>query len=223
MPPLPPTPSNVIKVTLDQGVDITQPINAGIFFAYTGGHPSPGDCATIAGLIGGAWATNLASLMSTGGGVQKVTVRDLAVANGNIGEDDTAHAGTRVGLIPTEGTCMIINHKVGRHYRGGKPRSYMPWGVAADLADQKQWSSAFRNAVNTGWANFMAACAGLTGGTTVVAGPVNVSYFSGHTPNPSSSPWSKKNIPLLRGVPVVDAILSSSARTNIGTQRRRNR
>src|SRR6201997_4312324 len=173
-----------------------------MFWSYTGGTPSAANLSTIAGLIGTAWATNLASLMTTAGALSEVDVTDLASNTGAVGTSTTSHAGTRSGLEPTTGTCLVAKYTIARHYRGGKPKGFWPFGLTSDLVDQHLWSTAFVSACNTGFAAFQSGVNGLVGGPITLGTQQNVSYFSGTQTNPSTSKWARRNRPAPRGTPL---------------------
>lgn len=223
MPTKPPTPSAVVKVTLVHGLGTDIHIGSGCFWSYSGGVPTAGNLNSIATGIGTAWNGQLSALMSANGLLEQVTVEDLASATGATGVSTTAHAGTRTGAAPTVAACAQLNLSIARKYRGGKPKIFLPFGVTTDMSGEAAWSSTFFNLVTAAWASFQTAVNGLTGGPITLGNQVNVSYYSGSTTNPNSSKWSRRNIPALRGTPVVDTITAAQCRQKLGSQRRRIR
>lgn len=220
MPPLPNVP-NVMKVRLIWGVNAPVNIGTNLFWSYTGGPPASADCTAIAGGISSAVASDLLSLLSSAYSLQEVICTDLSSASGAVGLNTTGHLGTRTGANVPVSNCTLIDYLINRRYRGGKPRSYFPFGVDADLFNQRTWSSTFVGACNTGFAAFVTAVNALSSGTTVMAAHVNVSYHKGFTVVTSPTTGRARNVPTLRANPLVDVIASAVTATKIGSQRRR--
>jgi hypothetical protein len=192
-----------------------------LYFAYSGGAPSAADCDTIAAGIGTAWNTNLAAYLSGSGLLETVTVQDLASSSGAESTHTVSHAGTRSGNVPTLAACVIMSHHIARRYRGGKPRSYLPYLVTADLTGASVWGATPIGNLNSAWAAFITACAAVTGGSTAVGAHVNVSYFHGFTVVTNPVTHRARNVPTPRATPVVDTVTTSVARRLMGSQRRR--
>jgi hypothetical protein len=116
----------------------------------------------------------------------------------------------------------LFNGTVLRRYRGGKPRSYWPFGTYSDLANPSQWSTTYITAVTTAMDAFLAHMLAITESGTSLTSQVNVSLYSGFTSveNPVTHRW--RNIPTYRtGTIPVDDIVSYSINAKPGTQRRR--
>lgn len=219
MPPLPPiTMPTCLRLSWSQNDDGGERAGSRIYISYSSSAPSGGALNTLAGVASGAWASHLASLVSSAEGLFSVTVQDLASDEGNVGTSATVEAGTRSGGPLPASACMVINHYQNRHYRGGRPRTYLRCGVDSDLEGTNQWTSAFQTAVLGGWEAFVAEIlADSTAGITL-EDDVLVSYYNGPiTPTP---PYYKKRS-ALRTSPLVSNITSSEVATKIGSQRRR--
>lgn len=222
MPPLPVVP-NVIKVITHYSVGLDTSALCRQYFSYSGGPPTAADLNALATNIRTTWATNIAPLYYNGGGLGTVICQDLASATGATGTDTTNASGTRTGSPLPRSTAMLINHVVSRRYRGGKPRSYLPLGAAADIVAGGGWNSTFTNTCSTNYAAWIAAIVGYTHGSTTIAAHVNVSYYSGFTVVTNPTTGRAKNVSKLRGTPLVDTITSSIANGVPANQRRRNR
>lgn len=220
MPPLPNVP-NVMRVRLIWGVNAPVNVGTNLFWSYTGGPPASADCTAIAGQINSAVASDLLSLLSQNYSLQEVICTDLSSPTGATGLSTTGHLGTRTGANVPISNCVLLDHLINRRYRGGKPRSYLPFGVDADLNNQRTWSAALVAAVNTGFAAFVTAVNAANSGTTVMAAHVNVSYHKGFTVVTSPTTGRARNVPTLRTTPLVDTVSSTVANVKIGTQRRR--
>lgn len=222
MPALPPVP-NVLRAHL---LFLTSPGTAAgcrFYFLYSGSAPSNSTCATIAGSIRAAFATDLASLMSNNFDLEQVEVTDMSSSTGGQGTDSTLVGGTRSGAPPTVDTAVNLAFQIARRYRGGKPKAFLPFGITTDLnSSESKWTTGFQTAVNSGWSSFDTAVLAISTGGTTLSQHVNVSYYEGFTPaqNPVTGRW--RNIPKLRtGGPVVDTITGHAAAIEISQQRRR--
>ena len=175
-----------------------------------------------------AWTTNLAPMTSTAISLVSCTAQDMSSTSAAIGVDTTAVPGTRAGIELPMNSCVLINHSIGRRYRGGKPRTYLPAGQDGDTTDGRHWTSTFLTAMGPAWSAFIGALAGNKGGLTNVA-QLNVSRYHGFTPvqNPITGRW--KNVPKVRVdvngkfAPVVDQVIGATINPVIGNQRRRLR
>jgi hypothetical protein len=191
-----------------------------LYWTYSGGPPSAADCTTLAQDLGAAWVSHCIALYGSSGGLLSVFAQDLASLSGASGIYPTNTSGTRSGAALPTSTCALINYTISRRYRGGKPRSYVPFGTDSDISTGV-WTSAFQTAVTTGWAAMIAAFVGASSGTTAIAAHANVSYYQGYNPPTVSSTNRAKNHPKLRAAPVVDVISSATCNALPGTQRRR--
>lgn len=207
MPPLPPAgPVVRVDLNIEPGGDANALCR--LHFSYTGGPPSTSDLNSLATTIRGAFNTNLKAFFDTSTALEHVQVVDLSSSTGAGGIDTTAVTGTRAGSLLPGGSAVLINHRIARRYRGGKPRTYLPAFTASDVTNRQGWLSASVTALQTGWNNFIAAINGVTVGSTVISGFVNVSYYSAKA---------------LRTTPHIDAITASVVSFNPASQRRRNR
>jgi hypothetical protein len=149
-------------------------------------------------------------------------VTDLSSSTGGLGEHAQSTDGSRPGGQLPGGTCVLVGFVIARRYRGGKPRSYFPWGSETDLNIRQQWFPELTNAVDSGLATYFSSVIGTTVGSLTITEHVNISYYEGFTSvqNPVTHRW--RNIPTPRAVPLVDNILSFSASLRPSSQRRRN-
>jgi hypothetical protein len=79
------------------------------------------------------------------------------------------------GLPNGAAVAALTNFKVARRYRGGKPRLYVPFFVAADLRPGLTWSESALEAGTAGWAAFMAGVLTHTPAALRLLGQVNIS------------------------------------------------
>lgn len=205
MPPLPPV-SKVVRVKMVSSIGTDIDAESRLFFTYTGGPPTGPDLTSLATAIRSAWSTNLASLYPSGFGLQAVHVLDLDSTSGLEGVNTTAVSGTRTGSALPAGSAMLINGKIARRYRGGKPRVYIPFGVTSDLSTPSQWGGTWLSNVTSSFTAFITAVKALSEPSIALSDNVNVSYYLNK---------------ILRTTPAQDAIISWTANPIPGSQRRR--
>ena len=85
----------------------------------------------------------------------EVKVTDLTSEYGARGIAPSEREGTRPGLPNGAAVAALINFRVARRYRGGKPRVRVPLFVSDDLTPRLTWLQAALDAGTAGWAAFM--------------------------------------------------------------------
>lgn len=134
---------------------------------YSGTAPQVADLTTLANGIAAAWTTNVAPLIPSTTALTGLVLADLtnrASAQANV--PITAVPGTRTGTANTNSAACVVSWPINHRYRGGHPRTYLPAGVQADVSGGSQWTTTFKNLVQTNMAAFRTALNGLTTGTT---------------------------------------------------------
>jgi hypothetical protein len=218
-----PVVPGVVKFELLQAKAADEKITTRLYWNYSGGAPTNADCLSFAETVSAAYAGQLAGLLSTTGFLGSVTCTDLSSLSGGYGDYINTVVGTRSGTDNPIEICALVNHQIARRYRGGKPRSYFPFGLDGDRASTTNWGPSFVSAVTAGFAGFVAAVEGASAGGITLGTPVNVSYYQGYNP-PAIAPSNRaKNILKPRATPVVDVITGSSCNPTFGSQRRRVR
>jgi hypothetical protein len=221
MPPLPNVP-NGLRVDLDWSAGLDTTALTRLHFIYSGSAPATADCAAFALDFTNSFTAHLASLCSGNNNLEQVVVTDIASNTGAQGQHAGPFVGTRAGSNLTGATAVLMNHQIARRYRGGKPRSYLPFFVSADLVGAGGWQSTAVAAMNTGWAAFIAAVIPATSGSTTIEALANVSYYQGYNAATITPSGRAKNHPKLRGAPLVDLITGSTCNNKPASQRRRN-
>jgi hypothetical protein len=183
-----------------------------LHMSYTGLAPTAAALVLYAGEVESAWAADLSPMQRADIHENLVAVTDLSSDMGAVGEDPTDNVGTRAGNVLPAQTAALLSYTMGRHYRGGHPRTYLLAGVEADLDDSEHWASAFVTALGTAWTNFLTAIhAPVTGFTP--NNLVQVSYFGGvPTIGGKSQP---------RAIPLVDVLGAHTVSSRLASQRRR--
>lgn len=166
------------------------------------------DLATLLGAIGSAWSTDIAQLYVGSCSLQEIKGVWIIPGGGEIVQSDTTvRNGVATGTqIPNLATCAVINHRVDKYYRGGKPRSYLPGVPATNTTDFVHLTTTAISNYQTRFGNFMNAVNALTAGgiTNVKLG--TVSFVS-------KGDW--------RATPEFWQFNGNSVRSILGTQRRR--
>ena len=189
--------------------------------SYTGSAPSTAECNTFAAAIGAAWETALVGLASNDFTLTTIKVADLTSPTAFYGEATVSHAGTRgAGELPASAAADIA-FSIARRYRGGKPHTELPFGIASDLQTGQTWTSSFITAAQGQWTNLVASMTSelWTGGGTI--SQVNVSYYGPPNRTVTSSTGRVRTISTTRTTPLIDPVLSFACQSRLGTVRRR--
>lgn len=219
MPALP-SPGKVFRVHLRFGPSDLNQWGVRFYISYTGGPPNAGDTSDFADITFGLFGTNIMPLVESNLFLTECQVIDLSSPTGAEGLfTGSVAGGDSSGIVP-EDVCVIINHDIGRRYRGGKPKTFLPPAGVGGLADDKSWSSGTVSAFTAAWEAAIAAMLAVTEGTFSPSNIVSVSYYHGFTVFTEPS-GRARNIPTVRPAPLVDNITSSAARGLVGSQRRR--
>jgi hypothetical protein len=226
VPALPDVPS-VIRAQwrLTKGTDVE--VFSRFFFRYTGTAPSDATATLIANDMWLAYSNHLMSLVDASTQLDGAFVVDLTSPSAGAGEDLGVSPGTRTGGELPAATCALVNLAIARRYRGGKPRSYFPFGVATDLLNPQAWTTTFLGDVATALNGFFNACLAITEGGCSISELVNVGYYGEligglsftAVQNPTTKRW--RNVPNVRTTPLVDPVLSYVLNAKPGNQRRR--
>jgi hypothetical protein len=218
MPPLPAVP-NVLKASLDWSISSDVSARTGLFFSYSGTEPNNAACTALAGDIYAAFAVNNGD-WDVDTSLIGCEVIDLSSTTGGVG----LHSGSVPGSLtqPISGASSVLaNYLIARRYRGGRPRSYWPFGDASVVGNRQTWEATFITGVTTHLTAAFGAVIGATSGGTTITNHVNVSYYDGFTVVTSPTTGRARNVPKLRSVPLVDAIVGFNVATRIANQRRR--
>lgn len=222
MPTLPPVPA-VAKIGLawQFGSDLLSFNN--LHAHYTGPAPSNATCAALAADVHAAVLAHLLGAIGTNRAILYTRVTDLSSSSGGIGEHHGGNNGTRAGPYLPDSMGVLAEHSIARRYRGGKPRTFTPMGIASDIDTSGDWNAAALAGINTMWQAFWTALTAITESGTAFDQMVSVSYFQGSTWVPVPPvPNRAKQVPTPRGAPVVDNITSTGLSLRPGSQRRRN-
>lgn len=221
MPALPAAPG-VIKVTLGFTIGVDTTAQSSFHVHYSGTAPTDADLVAFCTSVANSWNTNMPLTYPTANSLTSVNAEDLSSSTGAVGHQNVSIPGTNGGGITANSVALMIQFLIARRYRGGKPKVFLPIGAASDITTGGVWLPAFITAVQTDWSAFMAGVlsAGWTGAGTLTQ--VSVSYYSGFTVVTNPITHRARNVPTLRGTPIVDPVLAISVEPGIASQRRRN-
>lgn len=215
-----PLANGIIEVGLHWQVGEDASAITRLHFQGAGSPYAQADLNTMATAVRTAFGTQLKALMSGYNTLLQTTCADLGSNAGLQGLDGTQVPGTRAGSSGIAQLCALINHKIARKYRGGKPRSYLPFGLGGDLQDPQTWNTTFSGNLQTGWTAFLAAITGGTFGAITGLKHCSVSYYQ------PGGQWNVVNnrpkyTPHVRTTPVIDLVVASTVNPKPATQRRR--
>lgn len=152
-----------------------------------------------------------------------VAMTDLTSPTSAEGFAGTSVVGTRTGAFLGAGSALLVHYPIGRRYRGGKPRSYLPWGTADDLTTRNTFGTGSMATFNTTWAAILNAvpAAGPVG-TAALVSQVNLSYYGPPNRIITGSTGRVRTVSTVRTTPIVDLISGFSMSAKVASQRRRN-
>lgn len=216
-----PNVSKVVKVALVMEDGINTDIVTRFYIRYSGSAPSPADLDTFAADVKSAWQANIAGDVNSELSLIRVECTDLSTLTSAVGLWTGVQAGTATGVPVPVDSAVVVSYTIARRYRGGHPRGYWSAGEGIDLDNPQRWTPDFIGAFQTSIEAFFSAVIGAGWSGAGTLDHVNVSYFAGFTVITSPTTGRARNVPTLRGTPIVDPVVALVARLRIGTQRRR--
>jgi len=222
VPPLP-SVSGVVRVSVGYAIQLDKQAGFRFFLQFSDGPLDALEANTWAtGVI--AAATSLAPQSSNTITYNTATVQDLTSDLG-VGATATGeHVGTLSGAPLPANASAVAEHQIARHYRGGKPKCFVPFGHADSLATDRTWLAASQAAFQSAWTAFLAAAIAARPIAISSATQVSVSYYKGSSAYDVGSGEyvrGKTRLTPRVGGPIVDPVISSNISPNLGSQRRR--
>jgi len=220
MPALPAV-SKVVRVALSGTISAPAVWLTRFYIQYTGTAPVVSDLDAFLTALDTAYNTNVKPLADVDTTLTLLSAIDLSSATSAVSVKAVSRVGTRAGAVLPSQIAAVQSYVIARRYRGGHPRGYWRIGTQADMSNTTVWSPTAVTAFDTGLDAFFTAAfaAGWTGAGTL--SHVNVSYYSGFTVITNPITGRARNVPTLRGTPLVDPVTATTVRPSIGTQRRR--
>lgn len=221
MAPLPDA-SAVIRLTLGWSYSADSNVMSRIYFQYGGSAPDNAELNAMCSDVSGYYSTYLAGSATTDVTLDSVEMRDLSSDTSAVGAFTSDVPGTLSGEALAAGTATLLNFQVNRHYRGGKPRIYLPFGGAASLGSATSWGSTFITNLTAAWNSFMEHVLADGWSGSGVLEQVNVSYYYGYTLGSPQPGGYRKKVATPRSTPVIDNITGFVVNGKPASQRRRN-
>jgi len=222
-PPLP-TPSGVIRARLLHGIGGSVNYGSAFEMRYSGPSPDTTALTTLAGIISTEYATWCASMLSLAYGLNEVHCSDLQTPSTPDGINSVVVPGTRAGTYPqlarSTAACLIFH--VNRKYRGARPKTFLPWGVDTDLANNATWLGAFISAAEGAWLSLTGSLDGQVFGSATLTTQAAVSYIEPPYSNvPVGGSGRVRREGTARNPPLVQDVTSVTCQARLGSQRRR--
>jgi hypothetical protein len=219
MTPLPVVP-NVIEIGLHWTIDEDSNSVTKLHYHTPTANPSAADLQALAGSLQTNAVTPITNLCSNHVKLSQISCTELGSGLQNVGSVAPNATGQHSGGFLPANAAMLVNYQIGRRYRGGKPRSYFPFGSTVDLTDAQSWNLAG----STNWPNVLttmfSAIKGATGGAITLDQQVSVSYYSGQL-LAQNHRGETVYVSQRRQTPLVDNILGFKVSPKIASQRRR--
>lgn len=223
---IPPFVPNVAKVLLRYAAPGIAEAITRLFFSWTNSISNSNSnawCQSVAN----NWATNIAPLVPPALVLNAVTLEDLSQGSSVAGAWAGTKPGTRSGGEYGPAECFIIENLIGRKYRGGHSRNYLP-GLdigQASAVDGNAWNTTYAGTVLSAWQAFLSAISGSNGpaGSTPFT-HVSVPMYKGFKAVQNPLTGRYRNVPTYAPEPITpDVIVGTAYNVNFGSQRRRNR
>jgi hypothetical protein len=222
MPALP-SASFIFKITLSWDVGTDTSAVTILHWLYAGLPPTPAQCSTWCTSFNALTSAEWPLVMGSSTTYLGVSIIDLTSPTSAEGSAGTSVVGTRSGATLGAGTALLAHYPIGRRYRGGKPRSYLPWGTADDLNTRNTWITPFLTIATTTWQAILNAvpAAGPVG-TAALVSQVNLSYYGPPNRTITGSTGRVRTVSTVRPTPLIDLISGFSMSGKLASQRRRN-
>lgn len=222
MPALPDVPQ-VVKLRLHYDVGTDTNAVTILHVKYTGAAPTPSDCDSFCTSVNSLTAAEWPIYLDTDTTFLGCDVTDLTSPTSASGSAATSVAGTRAGDPLGAATAVLAHYPVSRRYRGGKPRSYLPWGTSSDLGTRNTWASGSVTAFFTGWSAILNAIgAAFPLGSATIVGFLAVSYYGPPNRTVTGSTGRVRTISTTRVTPLEDGWSTFVISNKVASQRRRN-
>lgn len=175
------------------------------FFTYSGVNSDSDATLWADGVLTGAWG-QLAAVMSVEKTITETIIEDLTSDTSPVGLVTGTEPGAETGDFLPASVVAIGNFFIPRRYRGGHPRSALPFGVQSDLLNAQQWTTDAQTNFLAALAAYIEMVAIAAPGALGAVTHVNVSYTTGGGP---------------RAVPLTTPVSGYGVNQRVGAQRRR--
>jgi len=222
MPALPDVPQ-VLKLRLHWQIGLDVSAVTILHWQYSGAAPTSTALHTFCANLNGATSAQWPGMLDTDTKFLGCDIVDLTSPTSGVGGDSTSVIGTRSGDPLGASTAMLTTYSVSRRYRGGKPRSYYPFGTSSDLSTRNTWDTGVVSFYEGQLAVLYTAIdSAFTGAGITPVGQVNVSYYGPPNRTITGSTGRVRTISTVRATPLIDAVGNPLISDKVSSQRRRN-
>jgi len=221
MPALP-SPGKVVKVDVFQSLgDDIHALNS-YFLGYTGAS-SQADLDTLCAAAVTGWQTEILSEQVNDNVLDEIVMTDLVSDTAPRSVVTSGVSGSVSGGAMGAATAMVFSFPTGRRFRGGHSRLYLGGLPQTVLQDPQHWSSSIVTTMGGRWDAFIDdQTDAITLSVMGVIRQVAVSYFQGFTVVTNPITHRARNVPTLRGTPLVEDVVNVRVSNRVASQRRRN-
>lgn len=222
VPALPDVP-NVIRIRLLYTIAGKIQQGQRMFFKWSGTTPTVAMLTTLGNDVVTAFsgAGRPQSVMSAANELTNVVLEDLTTPSSAVAAVNAAVSGSDVNPILSAAACVVEELQISRRYRGGHPKTFWPLGTSSDLANEQEWTTTAVTSFATAISAFTNSIVGTTISGTSITEQDNVSYYKGFTVITNPVTGRSRNLPTLRGAPILDTVEGIAVSSRVGSQRRR--
>lgn len=167
---------------------------------------SAAQAVAIANGMANAYKTSFQASLANQYTLTETDVIDLGGEFGNSGSSSTSFGGTNSPSVNPMNVAMCVGWTIGRHYRGGHPRTYFAGTSPSDQTNATTWQASTVSRWLAAAQGFITAVAAISTGVPAPLSLVCVHY--------------RKSGALL-ATPLVDPIVGATVDSRIDSQRRR--
>lgn len=191
-------------------------------FKYSSGPPTPTQIQQVADSAHAGWVTNVKPVHHSSVALTNIVATDLSDPSTPQGLWAGSEVGTATGGVLPASTCVLINMKLARRYRGGHPRMYWPWGTDADLQGPQTWLPASITKFQTAFSGLSNKIASDSTWSSPLLANASISYYHQSTWH-GDDQTGHYQVPTPRVPPLLEVATGFSYPVTLGSQRRRIR
>jgi len=139
--------------------------NNGFHVLYGADFLSGSTASAIAAAFYTAYANAFKSLFASGSVIDECDVQDLANTSGVVASFTGTTTGTNVSTPGPANVAACITWHIPTHYRGGHPRTYLPFVPNNVSTDGRSWASGHYAILSPAPGNFLTAVNAIPGAT----------------------------------------------------------
>jgi hypothetical protein len=218
-----PSVDHMLKCKLEWAIGEDNSALNGLYIAWANTTPSSTALDSLASQINTCIEHHMASFHLPEIQLLGVNLLDLSSDEGAEGHAAGYGSGTGGGPFLGANTCTLVNYGLNVHYRGGKPRSYFPFGSGENLLNPQTWKPEYVSKCSEAWYDTLVELNGLAASGTTLTGLRCVSYYKKGEWIPDPVTGRPRYIPQRKEPPETYEIGSVTVNVRPGSQRRRLR